>query len=356
MFSLQATSLLYSNLTYSLQNNPLSGAWLDELETQLGKQWQYQAKMLPAVFLLGTPQAGSSLLYRLLAQHCPETAYFAQGQLSVVDHYLLSDLWCDTLGLLADPWSPAAGIHEYLSMFNHPLVQGRYGLEATQDFLVGKEEVVLSRHRELSPFIQQLNSRLREGTPETFLNSYHVAKFKEAVHKSVFAWKRRYRPVKTFLGAVPSSSLVPGLFPYLLPEVKFIHIAREPHACLGAFIEGGRELPEIPFAAQGEASEKILASFYGLTVRSLQKEFLTQTAVTVLHLTFEELVQNPDAVLARVTDFLAVPLRPGLTQAAQAAVAKVPTASERTQRLEQLLATYAPEAQSLWEETQALAQ
>lgn len=346
--------LLTANLSYGLQNYPLSGEWLDELERNLARQWNYEpGAMTNTVFILGTPQAGSDVLYRLLAQHCPELAYFAQGQLSVVDHYLLSDLWSETVGMLSNPWYPAPGIHEYLSMFNHPLVQGRYGLVATQDFLVGKEEVVLSRHRELSPFIQQLNNRLRntaEGTPATFLNSYHVAKFKEAIHKSIFAWQRRQRPVQTFLGAIPASSLVPGLFSYLFPGAKFIHIAREPHSGLGAFIGGGRELPELPIPARGNTSDKILASFYGLVCRALQREVMdAQLESLVLHLTYEQLRADSETTLTRITNFLGIPHTPILTQAAHKVVTQLPSVPERTQRIEELLATYAPEAQNLWQ-------
>jgi Sulfotransferase family len=350
MLNFRATALLSAGFTHGLQNYPLSGRWLDDREQQLETQWHYYPHCpTDPIFIVGTPQSGGDALYRLLVQHCPEMAYFAQGQLSVVDHYLLSDLWCDTLGLWTDPLAPAAGIHEFLTMFNHPLIQGRYGLEVTEAFLAGKEEVVLSRHQELSSFIQQLNSRLQDGSPATFLNSYHVAKFKEALAKSVFTWQRRKRPVQYFLGAIPSSALTPRLLQYLFPTVKLIHIARQPQTGLAAFVGGARELPEIPMGNRPNTSANVLASYYGMTARALQRELLTDT-IPVLHLTYEALQENPGAVYQRLTEFLAIAPHPALSEALeqQFPVTKLP---ESNQRIEELIATYTPEAQDLWQTT-----
>ena len=360
MFNPVSTIMVTAVTSYGLQKNPVAGGWLDAQEKQLEKEWSYREPHdFQPVYILGVPRSGTTILYQLLCQS-PETAYFALGQLAVVDHYLLSDHWLDSLKRVVTPasrkiddmaydlLSPEEGVHEFLSMYNHPLFQGQHGLVAAMDMMTGQEEVALGFHKELSSFVQQLNGRIREGQPDNFLNSYQVAKFKEAVYKSVFAWRRRSRPVTTFMGKIPAASLSPRLFSYLFPNTKFIHIAREPQRVLPSFMKFAKDIQEIPLIPKKDLNDKVLASYYGLLTKSLAREVFEMD--NVFHLTYEQLVQDPQATLSRLVAFVGI--KEGGEAVVQAGCARLENRNlprtqadpQAQQRIEELIAIYALEA------------
>ncbi|WP_218079739.1 sulfotransferase [Anthocerotibacter panamensis] len=368
MFDPVSTTMVSAILSYSLERNPLSGPWLDGLEQQLEREMDYQPPTdFEAVFILGVPQSGATVIHQLLCQS-PETAFFALGQLSVVDHFLLSDRWMEAIrwmvvserqGLANDAVydleSPEEGVHAFLSMCNHPLIQGRYGLVAAMDILSGREEVALGQHRELSSYIQQLNYRLREGQPNTFLNSYQVRKFREQVEKSVFVWRKRNRPVTHFLGKIPAASLSPRLFSYLFPGAKFVHIARSPQQVLPAFLKSTKETQSIPFISQRPINDRVLASYYGLLTQSLNQEvFDLDGANRAFHLTYEDLIRDPEPILKALVDFLGFKNRSTILDTGVnhvKALSRIPT-TPTLQRIEELIATYAPNALEHYTRTQ----
>ncbi|WP_287129190.1 sulfotransferase [Candidatus Cyanaurora vandensis] len=349
-----AATMISAVLSYGLQQNPIPGGWLDDRERDLEKAWSYRPPTnFQPVYILGVPQSGTTLLYEWLCQY-PEIAYFSVGQLSVVDHYFVSEYLSETLGgLNLGVDAPDEGVHEFLAMCNHPLIQGKHGLVAAMDILSGPEAVSLGHHTELSSYIQQLNGRIREQQPAAFLNSYHVHKFQEAVQKSVFTWQRRGRPVNTFLGKIPAASLTPRLFSYLFPTTRFIHIARAPQQVLPAFIQAAQDIQEVPFIAKRPLSERVMASYYGLLTKSLHQEVFSPTA-TVFHLTYENLLQDPEPWLTRLVDFIGLTGTPDRLEQGCQHLKNLPVPPETLtmQRVEELIATYAPEASAHYQRTQ----
>ncbi len=370
MFNPVSTTMVSAVVSYGLQNNPLVGNWLNNQEKNLEQEYNYSPPSdFETVFILGVPRSGTTILYQLLCQNSPETAFFAIGQLSVVDHYLLADRWNDTLVKVVTPsnrkiddvaydmWSPEEGVHEFLSMYNHPLFQGQHGLVAAMDMMTGDEAVALGHHRDISSFVHQLNGRLKEGDPEAFLNSFQVAKFREAVQKSVFVWRKRGRPVNTFIGKIPAASFSPRLFSYLFPKAKFIHIAREPQRVLPSFMKFMRDIQEIPFIPNKPLNDKILASYYGLLTKSLHEEvFELEKQYPVCHLTYEALVRDPRATLERLVNFVGIKeggpvIEAGIARLEDRNRPKSQASEQNQQRIEELLATYAPEALEHYDQT-----
>jgi len=343
-------------VSYGLEQNPIAGGWLDQLERSLEQEWGYQPpRDFQPIYILGVPQSGTTRIYEWLCQHSPDIAYFTQGQLSVVDHPFVSERCREAVGWALDLDTPDEGVHEFLAMCNHPLIQGKHGLVAAMDILSGAETVSLGHHKELSSYLQQLNGRIREQQPATFLNRYQVEKFKQAVQKAVFLWRRRDRPAGTFLGKIPAASLCPRLFSYLFPKTRFIHLARAPQQVLPAFMQSAQDIQEVPFISKRPISDNVMASYYGLLTQSLEQEvFNYPPAEPILHLTCEALVADPKPWLAKILNFLGLPEQPKLIEQGVAYFDKVQpvSATPTPQRVEELLATYAPDAQSYYEATQ----
>lgn len=342
-------------VSYGLEQNPITGGWLDQLERSLEQEWGYQSSMdFQPIYILGVPQSGTTRIYEWLCQHSPDIAYFTQGQLSVVDHPLVSERCREAVGWALDLDTPDEGVHEFLAMCNHPLIQGKHGLVAAMDILSGAE---IGHHKELSSYLQQLNGRIREQQPATFLNRYQVEKFKQAVQKAVFLWRRRDRPAGIFLGKIPAASLCPRLFSYLFPKTRFIHLARAPQQVLPAFMQSAQDIQEVPFISKRPMNDHVLASYYGLLTQSLEQEvFNYPLAEPILHLTCEALVADPKPWLSKILSFLGLPHNPALIEQGVAYFASTPLPTSSPQRIEELLATFAPEAQSYYEATQQAAE
>lgn len=211
-------------------------------------------------FIINSGRCGSTLLNRLLNQHqdlfLPPEQYFIH-QMIIKFRLYNWILWRDLAKVLAGELVPSLSAHNWEWKYEDTF-----------------KEIVAAKGSERS--LQSVIDRV--------LRNYALQQGKAP---------------RLWGDATPlNSSYVPEIF-NAYPKAKYLYLTRDARDVVASYKQG----EDAPFALFKDP--KTCASNWCLAYEMTQK--LQRKGVEVLHLRYEELVQNPNEVLNTVFDFLAVP-------------------------------------------------